>query len=237
MFSEMARRANSIPPSGIDLDFRRHQAEGGSLEPGVFLIGLSVSQGAPSGIAILERFKLSPSPGQSRSATYVCRHLRRWLPPETAYPVLLAELAAMLSGPLVDSDLVVEAGASLKPVVAMLRRHRLPALIRPVEVKVSAEDAFVGDAWKVGKGSLIETTRQVLQEGRMTFDEQMPPEVVATTPSVRTVYQALLSYPFDRAPATNEAFAAREGEHDDLVLAVSLACWFGEHCRRTFWVL
>jgi hypothetical protein len=237
MFSEMARRANSIPPSGIDLDFRRHQAEGGSPEAGVFLIGLSVSQGAPSGVAILERFKLSPPPGQSRSATYVCRYLRRWLPPDTAYPVLLAELAAMLSGPLVDSDLVVEAGPSLKPVVAMLRRHRLPALIRPVEVKVSAEDAYVGDAWKVGKGSLIETTRQVLQQGRMTFDEQMPPEVLATTPSVRTVYQALLTYPFDRAPAANEAFAAREGEYDDLVLAVSLACWFGEHCRRTFWVL
>jgi hypothetical protein len=65
----------------------------------------------------------------------------------------------MLTGPLVECNLVVEAGTSTRPVVAMLRKHRLPALIRPVEVKSGAEGAYVGDAWKVGKGSLIETTR------------------------------------------------------------------------------
>jgi hypothetical protein len=70
----------------------------------------------------------------------------------------------------------------------------------------------------------------------MTFDEQMPPEVLATTPSVRTVYQALLTYPFERAPAANETFASRDGEYDDLVLAVTLACWFGERCRKVLWI-
>jgi hypothetical protein len=118
----------------------------------------------------------------------------------------------------------------------MLRKNRLPALIRPVEAKTSAEDGYVGDAWRVGKASLIETTRQVLQEELMTFDEQTPPEVMATTPSVRTIYQALLTSPFDRAPAANEAFASREGEYDDLVFTVALSCWFVEPCRRTFWV-
>ena len=145
-------------------------------------------------------------------------------------------MAAMLTGPLADCNLVVEAGTSIKPVVAMLRKYRLPAMIRPVEVKSGAEDAYVGDAWKVGKGSLIETTRQVLQEDRMTFDERMPREVMATTPPVRAVYQALLTYPFERAPAANEAFASRDGDYDDLVLAVALACWYGECCQRTFWV-
>ncbi len=235
MLSDMARRASWQVPSRLDLDLMQQEHESSS-SAGDFLIGLSVSQGAPSGIAILERFKPPPAPGRRRLATYVCRYLRRWLPPETAYPVLLSELAMMLSGPLAKSELIVEAGASIRPVVAMLRKHRLRACIRPVEVKVSAEDTYVGDAWKVGKGSLIETTRQVLQEERMTFDEQMPAEVRATTPSVRTVYQALLTYPFDRAPAANEAFAARDGEYDDLVLAVALACWFGEHCRKTFWI-
>lgn len=142
----------------------------------------------------------------------------------------------MLQGPLEWSDLIVEAGPSIRPVVAMLRKHRLRAHIHPVEVKVSAEDTYVGDAWRVGKGSLIETTRQVLQEERMTFDEQMPLEVMASTPSVRTIYQALLTYPFERAPSANEAFAAREGEYDDLVLAATLACWYGEHCRKEFWI-
>ena len=236
MLSDMARRAQWLMPSALDLELMQ-QVQESSASEGDFLMGLSVRQGAPTGIAILERFKPPPSSsGRRRLATYVCRYLRRWLPPEAAYPVLLSELSVMLNGPLAKSDLIVEAGSSIKPVVAMLRKHRVPATIRPVEVKVSAEDAYVGAAWKVGKGSLIETTRQVLQEERMTFDEQMPLEVMAATPSVRTVYHALLTYPFERAPAANEAFAAREGEYDDLVLAVTLACWFGEHCRKTFWM-
>jgi hypothetical protein len=237
MLSDMARRARWLVPSALDMALMQQQEQQASASAGEFLIGLSVRQGAPCGIAILERFEPSPSPGQRRLVSYVCRYLRRWLPPDTAYPVLLAELAVMLSGPLANSELIVEAGASIKPVVAMLRKHGLPTWVHPVEVKVSAEDGYVVDAWKVGKGSLIETTRQVLQEQRMSFDEQMPVEVMATTPSVRTVYQALLTYPFDRAPAANEAFAAREGEYDDLVLAVALACWFGEHCRQRLWVV
>jgi hypothetical protein len=68
----------------------------------------------------------------------------------------------------------------------------------------------------------------------MAFDDRMPPEVRTTTPSVRTVYQALLQYTFNKAPAANEAFASRDGDYDDLVLAVTLACWFGERCQRTF---
>jgi hypothetical protein len=32
----------------------------------------------------------------------------------------------------------------------------------------------------------------------------------------------------------NEAFASRDGEYDDMVLAVALACWYGESSLRTF---
>jgi hypothetical protein len=236
MFSDLARRALAAPPSSFDLALRQSPARRSAPDASCYLVGLSVSQGAPTGIAVLEKFKSPDQRGRRSVATYACRYLRRWLPPATAYPILVSELAAMLTGPLVDCNLVVEAGTSIKPVVAMLRKYRLPAMIRPVEVKSSAEDAYVGDAWKVGKGSLIETTRQVLQEDRMTFDERMPREVMATTPPVRTVYQALLTYPFERAPAANEAFASRAGDYDDLVLAVALACWYGERCQRTFWV-
>jgi hypothetical protein len=82
----------------------------------------------------------------------------------------------------------------------------------------------------------ILTTRRVLQEDRLVFDDRMPPEVMATTPSAQTIYQALLTYPFNKTPAANHAFASREGADDDLILAVALACWYGEHCRKTFWI-
>jgi hypothetical protein len=59
----------------------------------------------------------------------------------------------------------------------------------------------------------------------------MPPEVAATTPPVQTIYQAMLSYPYNKTPPANEAFASRDGEYDDLVLPVALACWFAERPR------
>jgi hypothetical protein len=138
--------------------------------------------------------------------------------------------------PLRGQDLIVEAGPGIQAATTYLRKQRLPARVRPVEVQASAADGFVDGTWRVAKASVIETTRQVLQEDRLVFDERMPPEVMATTPSAQTIYQALLAYPFNKTPAANHAFASREGADDDLILAVGLACWYGEHCRQTLWI-
>jgi hypothetical protein len=138
--------------------------------------------------------------------------------------------------PLRNSDLVVEAGPGIKAVVTFLRKQRLPARIQPVEITAGAEDAFVEGMWRIAKAGVIETTRQVLQGERLIFDDLMPAEVMATTPSARTIYQELSVYPYNKTRAANDAFASREGADDDLILAVALACWFGECCRRTLWV-
>jgi hypothetical protein len=117
-------------------------------------------------------------------------------------------------------------------------KKRLRAQIRPVEVRAIAQDGSDGEGlWLVTKANAIETTRQILQEQRMIFDSQMPKEVAATTPSVQTIYHALLTYPYNKTPAANDAFASREGGDDDLILAVALACWYSECCLRTLWIL
>ena len=237
MFSHLARWASRAPISQLDLDLMRSQAARPSSEAAKprFLIGLSVGQGSqPTGVAVLEKSKVPGQAGSAPVKTYACRYLRRW-PPHTTYPMLHSALAVMLDGPpLAHSDLIVEAGTSLSAVIAFLRKHRLRARMRPTEVKVSTPQGFSDHTWKVTKGSLIETARQVLQEERLVFDDQMPPEVRATTPPVQTIYQAMLNYPFNKTPAANEAFASRDGEYDDLVLAVALACWYGERYQRSF---
>jgi hypothetical protein len=240
MFSQLARWSLQAPLSPVFRDLLYRQSRG-VLDPSDaapkrdFLVGLSVGQGAqPSGVAVVERLPLV-CPGQSRS--YACRYLRRWLPPDTAYPNMVSNLFEMFSDPLLNrNDLVVEAGPGIKAVVAFLRKNRLPAWIRPVEIRASAEDTHVEGIWRIAKASVIETTRQILQEDRLAFDDQMPPEVLKSTPSTQTIYQALLTYPYNKTPAANDAFASREGADDDLILAVALACWFGERCRRTFWI-
>ncbi len=234
MFSYLARRALAAPVSQFDQELRLRQVAHAP-EKRDFLVGLSVGQGVqPSSVAVLELFRPSAEGG---SKTYACRHLRRWPSPATTYPALVAHLGEMLRDPLlIGSDLIVEAGPSIKVILALLRKARLGARIRPVEVTAGAESGYVEGVWKVAKAVAIETARQILQEDRLVFDDQMPQEVMTTTPSAQTIYQSLLMYPYNRTPTTNDAFASREGVDDDLILALALACWFAEHCRRTFWI-
>src|SRR5262249_32681314 len=139
-----------------------------------FLLGLSVGQGGqPTGIAILEKLKVPPGP-----ATYRCRYLHRLLPPDTAYPNLLAFSTKMVADPkLAKCNLIVEAGQSIHAVLRMLKKNRLKAFIRGVEVKASGAEGLSDGTWKVTKGTLIESARQVLQEQRLVFDDRMPREV------------------------------------------------------------
>jgi hypothetical protein len=227
MFSHTARMAGHVSMSQFEREYFLGQLQKRPAEAPKpnFLVGLSVGQGGqPSGVAILEKSKAPPQP-----ASYTCRYLRRWLPPDTAYPKIMSALANMLlDARLGKCDLIVEAGQSISAVLGMLKKKGLHAAIRGVEVKASGAEGLSDGIWKVTKGSLIETARLVLQEHRLTFDSRMPPEVAATTPPVQIIYQAMLSYPYNKTPPANEAFASRDGEHDDLVLPVALACWFGE---------
>jgi hypothetical protein len=237
MFSQLARFALGAPLSQFDWDLLQQQVcrPPDPVSERKFLVGLSVGQGLqPTGVAVLER--LMPS-GPSRSRNYVCCYLRRYRPPDTAYPSLVSKMKEMLrDAPLKDSDLIVEVGPGIRAVQRLLQKHRLPARIHGVEIKASAEDGYVEGLWRVTKASMIETTRQVLQEDRLVFDDQMPLKVIATTPSAQTIYHALATYPYNKSPLANEAFAARDGADDDLILAVALACWFGECCKREFWM-
>jgi hypothetical protein len=228
--------AMNAPLSSFDRDLLYQQAckPSEKAPKSDFLIGLSVGQGLqPTGIAVLERF-----PGDHGSRSYACRYLRRWRFPATRYPVLVSALNEMLEDPrLKGSNLIVEAGPGIRAVVAHLRKKRLRACIQPVELRASADDGYVEGLWRAAKASVIETTRQVMQEDRLIFDDRMPPEVMVNTPSAQTIYHALLNYPYNRTPAANDAFASREGADDDLILAVALACWYGEHCMRELWIL
>jgi hypothetical protein len=236
MFSHMARSSLGFPMSSLDRDMLYRKAEPPAREEPapVCLVGLSVGQGTqPTGVAFLERRKR----GSGAPATYTCRYLRRWLP-APSYTALLAHLRRMFGDPqLTGGYLLAEAGPSTRSLLTFLRKNPLSAKIQAVEVKTSAEDRKVEGLWKVAKGTVIETTRQVIQEGRLIFDRQISAEVTTTTPPAQTVYHALATYPYNEAATVNEAFASRDGEYDDLVLAVGLACWYGENCQRTLAIL
>ncbi len=75
---------------------------------------------------------------------------------------------------------------------------------------------------RVPKRDLVSTTQVLLQNGRLKIAE--------TLPEAQTLRQELLNFRMKIDPKTaHDSYEHwREGDHDDLVLATAMACWFRE---------
>jgi len=75
----------------------------------------------------------------------------------------------------------------------------------------------------VPKKELVASLQVLLQTRRL--------KVAKTLPEAATLVRELETFRVKVTEAANETFGAwREGQHDDLVLAVALAAWMGERC-------
>jgi hypothetical protein len=84
----------------------------------------------------------------------------------------------------------------------------------------------------VPKKDLVGVLQVLLQARRIA--------VASTLPAAATLVEELLAFQVRVTAAAHETFGAwREGRHDDLVLAVAVAAWAGEHMappRYEVWV-
>jgi hypothetical protein len=67
--------------------------------------------------------------------------------------------------------------------------------------------------------------------------QQLRLKIAKALPLADVIERELGSFTVRITPTLNETFAAdtREGEHEDLVLAVALAAWVGENCLVGPW--
>jgi hypothetical protein len=78
-------------------------------------------------------------------------------------------------------------------------------------------------SWHVPKKELV-TCLQVLMQSRRL-------QIARSLPDAATLARELHNFQVRITLAANETFGVwREGQHDDLVLAVALACWWAESC-------
>lgn len=155
--------------------------------------------------------------------TYECRGLKRW-PLGTAYPQIVAETCAIINGlrPERGCSLVVDASGCGRPVVDLIRQARPAARLNPVTITAGSTESWDAYArmWHVSKICVVSALQVVLQSKRL----RLP----ADNPLTGTLLRELSSYRVKVTANANETFNAREGEHDDLVLAVALAVWHAE---------
>jgi hypothetical protein len=190
-----------------------------------YIVGLDLGQAQDfSALAVAEQTT------GAGSVRYDIRHLERW-PLGTSYTTVVKHVAALLAmPPLPGSILAVDGTGCGRAIVDMLRQHagiqKAGVTVRPT--LITAGQAVTVDGYgylHVAKVQLVSVMHRLFGERRIQFAEALD--------LAETAEKELRTFKAKVTPAGSEQFLAdwRDGEHDDLVLAVALACWWGERSQ------
>ncbi len=190
-----------------------------------FFVGLDLGQSHDfTAIAVVERVELV---GRFDPAVFAnekiierrLRHLER-VPLGTPYTDIVERVAQVVGtrGLRDASHLVVDATGVGRPVVDMLRSARLPCRMLPTLITGGAQQGSGNGYYRVPKQDLITGLRILLERGVL--------KIAAALEHGPTLVKEMAEMRVKVTLAGNEQYGAwREGTHDDLVLAVALACW------------
>lgn len=150
------------------------------------------------------------------------------LPLQSTYASAVDRASAIVNKlPAYSSVVVVDQTGPGRPVVELMEHEALP--LCPVTITAGHSinrDVF---GWKVPKRILVSNTQVLLQNGRFKVVPKL--KLAKNFTSEMMAFRAHKS----KAKIDHESFEAREGAHDDMVLAVCLALWWGTH-RQTGWL-
>jgi hypothetical protein len=150
--------------------------------------------------------------------TYNIRHLER-LPLGMSYVKQVAHVAALLATPrLRDARLVVDQTGVGRAVVDFFRAANL----RPTGIVIHGGNEVIreGQDYHVPKRDLVAAVQVALQGGRL--------KIAGALPEAATLTKELQAFEVKLSQAGHDSYSAREGEHDDLILAVAVALWLAE---------
>lgn len=191
-----------------------------------FYCGLDLGQVSDyTALTIAERIL---PPTDRSNALYHFRHVER-LKLGTSYPDLVAHVTTLVNSPQLKGrvTLVLDYTGVGRPVADLFRRARLSCSLRAIYVH--GGDAVTREGgWLIGvpKRDLIASAQVLLQSERLKIAAILPDTAILTTELVN------MRVKIDPRTAHDSYAAWRENQHDDLVFAVSLACWMGENQRR-----
>jgi len=187
-----------------------------------FIFGLDLGQKRDfTALAIIER--VISEEGERK---YHLRHLERFKL-GTTYPVIIRKIIDLLLREELKQGayLVIDSTGVGLPVVDLLRQEGL----NPIDITITAGTEVNQDdnGYRVPKRDLV-TNLQVLFESDML-------KIAEELPDAKTLVEELMNFKVKLSKAGHDSYEAwREGVHDDLVLAVALACWYGQNMVESF---
>ena len=189
-------------------------------------------KGDYTAIAVVERWiealgGIDPVTYEARTRKRLdVRHMER-LPLGTSYPEVVARVCELVRVPALwrNCVLVVDATGVGAPVVDLLRNAPLECWLMPVTITGGDRQSRGPDGWRVPKRDLVTGLQVVLEKEEL----RIPGELGVA----RTLVTELMNMKVRISDSGHDAYGAfRNGEHDDLVLALGLACW----ARRFGWL-
>jgi hypothetical protein len=194
------------------------------MNPMPFTLGLDLAQSADhSAIALLEQTAIPQAFDRvtwSQPSTIVCdlRYLRRF-PKGTPYPDIVDFLETTLQAPPLhrQTTLVCDATGLGAPFIDMLRRAQLDAPILPI-ILTGAQSSAKPGSRSVPKTDLIAALSYRLHTGTLRIPNDLPNRDL--------LYHELLHFRAKLSPGGSTRLEAqRSDDHDDLLIALALACW------------
>src|SRR5215218_9893352 len=199
----------------------------------LFVLGLDLAQASDyTALAVLEQTWPEPD---GTTARYDVRHLER-MPLGTSYLEVVARVGQRVRAlTALDASvtLVVDQTGVGRPVVDLLRDAALPCRLVPIMItggqtvtQTEEQHGWVKEiGFHVPKRDLVSVLAVLLQSQRMRIAQELP--------AAQLLVQELLNFRVKISLTGRDSYGAgeewRDGAHDDLVLAVALATWYGEH--------
>jgi len=183
-----------------------------------FLVGVDLGKSQDySAVSILERTRVQ----------LLVRHLER-LPLDMSYPYQVEYIYRIMNREPLDKSrqtLVVDYTGVGRPVVDMIRRKVPDAVAISIHGGNASTWSRDGRNARVPKRDLINCLQVLAQDCKLKVAKKMQFGPVLT--------QELQSFKVKISERTaHDSYSAREGEHDDLVLAVAIAAWTAENHPR-----
>jgi hypothetical protein len=182
-------------------------------EPPAFYSGLDLGQLQDhSALVVVERTR----PPGSKDNHFAVRHIHRW-PLMTGYPGIVSHVRSLFAEPpLKDSTLVIDRTGVGVAVTDQFRDAGLAAELRPYSITAGRSPS----ARTVPKVELVGVLQTLLGTRRL--------KIASALPFAETLVKELELFRVKVTADRNETFESwRERDHDDLVLALALACWYG----------
>jgi Terminase RNaseH-like domain len=150
------------------------------------------------------------------------------VPLGTTYPGIVAHVQRLLAKPAFAGqiDLAIDQTGVGAPVADLFKSAGVT--FAGVMITNGADESSEGTTYRVPKMTLVSRLQALLHEGRLQIQKELP--------EAAELVRELQDFRVRFTEAGHMTFGAREGKHDDLVLALSIAAWRStKNITKTKW--